>query len=131
MDTYSRDTHCPGLTSLVLAPTQWQQTLRGERISGWIAGFPKRAEPHAHSALCVSAAAAQLRSLAGTLQLNRYKVYSRALPAGTLSWPAEDQVAASVMLLEEPADSAGDDMALSDVTMNEIVSMGGTNSIRA
>jgi hypothetical protein len=98
---------------------------------GCIAGFPTRAEPHAHSALCVSAAAAQLRSLAETLQLNRYKVYSRALPAGTLSWPAEDQVAASVMLLEEPADAAGDDVAQSDVTMNEIGSLGGTRLICA
>lgn len=90
-----------------------------------------RAEPHAHSALCVSAADVQLHSLAETLQLNRYEVYSRALPAGTLSWPAEDQVAASVMLLKEPADAAGDDVAQSDVTMNEIGSMGGTSSILA
>ena len=35
------------------------------------------------------------------------------------------------MLLEEPADSAGDDMAQSDVTMNEVVSMGGTSSVCA
>ncbi len=90
------------------------------------AGFPSAAQPHAHSLLCVSAAAGQLRSLAGTLRSNRYNVYARALPSDTTSWSAEDRSTAAELLLQDPADSAdGDDATGPDVILNEISAIGG------
>ncbi|CAL5220217.1 g2193 [Coccomyxa viridis] len=91
-----------------------------------LAGIPSRAHPHAHSLLCISAAAGQLRGLAGTLQSNRYNVYSQALPSDTSLWSAEDLSAAAELLLQDPADSAdGGDATEPDVIMNEISAIGG------
>ena len=96
----------------------------------WHAGYPSRARPHAHSLLCISAAAGQLRSLAGTLRSSRYDVYSRALPSDTRGWSAEDLIAAAELLLEDPADSAdGDDNTEPDVVMNEISAIKGAHEL--
>ena len=90
------------------------------------AGFPSSAQPHVHSLLCVSAAAGQLRSLAGTLQNNHYNVYASALPSDTSLWSAEDLSAAAELLLQRPADSAdGNDGTEPDVIVNEISAIEG------
>ncbi|CAK0782807.1 hypothetical protein CVIRNUC_006002 [Coccomyxa viridis] len=83
--------------------------------------FPRRAQPYAHSLLCVSAAAEQLRSLAGTLRANSYNIYSSALPRDTGTWSAESLAAAYEMLLDEPEGGAAE----ADVVMNEITSIEG------
>ena len=92
----------------------------------WHAGFPSRARPHAHSLLCVSAAAEQLRSLAGTLQKNSYNVYSRALPSEQGDWSPGNLAGAAELLLEDPAASAdGGGGTEPDVIMNEITATNG------
>ena len=88
------------------------------------AEFPRRAQPYAHSLLCVSAAAEQLRSLAGTLRANSYNIYSSALPRDTGTWSAESLAAAYEMLLDEPEGGAAE----ADVVMNEITSIEGACS---
>ena len=85
------------------------------------AEFPKRAQPHAHSFLCISAAAEQLHNLAGTLRANSYNIYSSALPGDVSTWSAESLAAAHEMLLDEPEGGAAE----ADVVMNEITSMKG------
>lgn len=93
------------------------------------AGFPGRAQPHVHSMLCVSAATEQLRSLAATLQQNRYNVYSRALPSDTHGWALEDLNRATELLLQDgddsAADSAGHEETQPDLIMNEIRAING------
>lgn len=97
------------------------------------AGFPGRAQPHAHSMLCVSAATEQLRSLAATLQQNRYNVYSQALPSDRRGWALGDLNRAIELLLQDSDDSAADSAADSaghektepDLIMNEITAING------
>ena len=71
----------------------------------------------------MSAAAKQLRSLAGTLRANSYNIYSSALPADASTWSAESLAAAHEVLLDEPEDG----VAEADVVMNEITSMKGAS----
>lgn len=90
------------------------------------AGFPERVQQQAHSLLCVSAAAEQLHSLAGTLQSNAYNVYSLALPEDIHAWSGESLAAAAALLLGNPAESEEDDDIWPDVIMNEVTSIEGT-----
>ena len=78
--------------------------------------------------MCISAAAGQLRSLAGTLRSNGYNVYSRALPSDTRGWSADDLTAANELLLLDPADSAdSEDNIEPDLVMNEISALEGAD----
>lgn len=83
--------------------------------------------------LCVSAATEQLRSLAATLQQNRYNVYSQALPSDRRGWALGDLNRAIELLLQDSDDSAADSAADSaghektepDLIMNEITAING------